>query len=167
MGKLRINIDRIESAGELEKIKHNSPIMKLDEACNTYCYISIANDFEIGVEYYNHGIDIEYKCTSNNKYIFWGIGIHLLCINIYKKEVVFCKELGSVFLELLSDLNNDYCVVICELDLYVYKNNNLLWKKGFKDIASDYELVNNKYIRIVSCDGKETIYSMNDGSIIK
>ncbi len=23
--------------------------------------------------------------TSNNKYIFWGIGIHLLCMNIQKR----------------------------------------------------------------------------------
>ena len=42
-----------------------------------------------------------------------------------------------------------------------------MWKTGFRDIVVDYELMNDKYIRVVSDSGEETTFSINDGSVIK
>ena len=93
--------------------------------------------------------------------------MHLLCLNIKKRDVYFCKTLDSVFYEVLSDSLECYYVVMCELDLYVYKSNKQLWKIGFTDIVIDYELINDKYIRVVSDGGVETTFSVIDGSVIK
>lgn len=167
MDDLKIKIDRIESAGELKRLIQDNQLLKLDETCNAYYYIEIEKDYLLGIECNSYGTDIEYKFADNNQYIYIGVGMHLLCLNIKKRDVCFCKELDSVFFEILTDSCDCYYVVLCELDLYVYKNNNQMWKTGFRDIVVDYELMNDKYIRVVSDSGEETTFSINDGSVIK
>lgn len=164
---LKIKIDKIDSAGELESLVQGKQIFKLDETSNAYYYITIEKDYILGVECNNYGTDIECKFADNNQYIYIGVGMYLLCLDIKQRSACFCKELGSVFFEILTDSFGCYYVVICELDLYVYKNNNQVWEIGFRDIIVDYELMNDKYIRVVSNEGEETTFSINDGSIIK
>ena len=166
MNNLTVKIKKIESAGELENLIQQNQLEILDESCNTYCYITIEDDYIIGIEYRSHGIDIEYTFIDNKRYIYLGVGTYLLCLNIKKRKVVFCEKLGSVFLDLLSDLFNCYCIVICELDIYVYKNKNQLWKIGFRDIVVNYELVNNKYIKLVTDNGEEWVFSLKDGKVV-
>lgn len=166
MKNLTVKIEEIESAEELENIIQQNQLEILDESCNAYCYVTMGNDYIIGIEYRNHGIDIEYKLTDNNQYIYLGIGMHLLYLNINKREIAFCEKLGSAFLDLLKYVFNCYYIIICELDLYVYKDNNQLWEIGFRDIVADYELVDNKYIRILSDDGEEMVFSIKDGNVV-
>jgi hypothetical protein len=166
MGKLKVIIEKKESQEELERILQNNQLMKLDETCNTYVYLEIEDTYIVGLAYYSLGIDIEYVVSGDNQYIYLGVGTKLVCIDFNKKEVVSCEKLSSAFLDLLKDDDDLYYIVVCELDLYVYMNNKLLWKTGFRDIVLDYELVDNKCIRIETDDGAEVVFNLRDGMLV-
>ena len=125
------------------------------------------DDYNIGLACYSCGADLGYSLTNNNTIVYIGIGVHLLCLDLNSRDICFCKTLPSVFIEILSDSLGCYYVVICELDLYVYKNNNQLWKIGFRDIVIDYELIDDKYIKVLTEGGEETVFSISDGNVIK
>jgi hypothetical protein len=38
---------------------------------------------------------------------------------------------------------------------------------GFRDIVMDYELIDDKYIKVLTEGGEETIFSISDGNVIK
>ena len=167
MDCLKIVIEKKESLGELERIIKSNKLLKLDDVCNEYYYIAIEDDFIIGIACNSCGVDLEYRFADNDDIVYICIGVHLLCLDVNSRNICFCKTLPSVFIEILSDSLGCYYVVICELDLYVYKNNNQLWKIGFRDIVMDYELIDDKYIKVLTEGGEETIFSISDGNVIK
>lgn len=167
MDRLKMVIEKIESLGELEKLIQNNKLYKLDDVCNEYYYIAMEDDYIIGLACNSCGTDLEYKFADNNDIAYIGIGLHLLCLDRNRRDICFCKTLPSVFIEILSDSLRCYYVVICELDLYVYKNNNQLWKTGFRDIVIDYEIIDDKYIKVLTEGEKETIFSIYNGNVIK
>ena len=161
MDCLKIVIDKKESLGELERVIKSNKLLKLDDVCNEYYYIAIEDNFIIGIACNSCGVDLEYRSADIDDIVYIGIGVHLLCLDVNSRNICFCKTLPSVF------ILGCYYVVICELDLYVYKNNNQLWKIGFRDIVIDYELIDDKYIKVLTEGGEETIFSIYDGNVIK
>ncbi len=167
MHGFKMDIEKKESLGELEKSIQSDKLYILDDVCNEYYYIAIEDDYIIGLACNSCGADLEYRFADNNDIVYIGIGVHLLCLDINRRDICFCKTLPSVFIEILSDSLGCYYVVICELDLYVYKNNNQLWKIGFRDIVIDYELIDDKYIKVLTEGEDETTFSIYNGNVIK
>lgn len=161
-----IVIEKIDSAAELENTITKDNVISLDEVRNTYCKISIGEVLILGVEYYSHGIDIDYKLTNDGLLLFMGIGMHLLCVDIEKKKVLFIEELHSVFYEIMTDSNQDYFCIICELDLYCYNRGVKVWERGFRDILIHFNIMNDETISISCEDAKEYKISLKDGKII-
>lgn len=165
MDNIKVKIEKMESARELENLIQDKQLIKFDETNNTYCYILINNEYTIGIEYCNHGIDIAYQIDYKRNNVYFGIGLHLLCLDVVKGEIVFCKDLKSVFFEIITDADKNYFAIMCELDLYVYKNNIQIWEIGFRDVVTGYELVDDKYLKVLS-DDSEVTFSLKDGSVI-
>lgn len=165
MDNIKVRIEKIESAGKLENLIQHKQLIKFDETNNTYCYIVICDEYIIGVEYCNHGIDIAYQIDYKRNNVYFGIGQHLLCLDVVKRAIVFCKDLRSVFYEIITDADRNYFAIICELDLYVYRNNTQIWEIGFRDIVTGYKLVDDKYLKILS-DDSEVTFSLKDGSVV-
>lgn len=164
MNELNIVINKKESLEELRRLVNANNLMSFDETCNAYYHLTIVDDYSIGIACNDCGGDIEY-IVSNNRYMYIGVGLHLVCVDILKKDICFDKNLNSVFCEFLSDSSRNYFAAICELDLCVYKNESILWKIGFRDMVVDYKLIDDQYIKVVSDRGEEILFSISDGSV--
>lgn len=161
-----IKIERIDSGRELESIISIENIITLDQTQNTYYKINIYEEFTIGIKYCSHGIDIDCKFVANDKLLFIGVGMHLLCIDTQKKKILFIKELKSVFFEILTNFNHDYLCVLCELNLYCYAMEKMVGEIDFREIITVFNKRDNDTI-CVSCEnGEEFIISVMDGKLI-
>ena len=64
------------------------------------------------------------------------------------------------------DSDAQYIIYICELDIFVYKNDgSFLWKMGFRDIIEDYYLDGDELIVIEYNDGDKISFSLESGKI--
>lgn len=161
-----IKIDKIDSARELESVIPRDNIITFDEIQNTYYKISIDEKFIVGVEYCSHGIKINYMLVHDESLLFIGIGMHLLCIDMKNKKILFTKELQSVFYEIIADTNHNYLCIVCELDIYCYVMEKEVWKMGFRDILIDFNIIDNKIIFALCDNGEEFKISIEDGKIL-
>ena len=166
MNNTSIAIVRMESESELVEMVSPSTIIKLDDTINTYYNVSIGCAWEIGIVFYNYGIDLDYKVDANTSSIYFGVGMHLICMDLTTGEMMFNRRLDSVFYEIMTDIRSEYYVVMCELDLYVYKNRDLQWKTGFRDTLTDYSIIDEKYIKVLLDNDDELIYAIEDGLLI-
>lgn len=161
-----IIIDKIDSARELENIISKDNIIMFDKRQNTYCKINISNEFAIGVEYCSYGINIDYMLVNDESLLFIGIGMHLLCIDMENKKILFTKELQSIFYEIIADSNHNYLCIVCELDIFCYIMEHEAWKMGFRDIIIDFKIIDNEIISVSCENGEEFKISIMDGKII-
>ena len=161
-----IKIDKIDSAGELESVISRDNIITLDKIQNTYCKINIYEEFAIGVKYCSHGIDIDYLLVKDESLLFIGIGMHLLCIDVKNNKILFTKELQSVFYGIMADSDGDYLCIVCELNIYCYTMEKEAWEIGFRDILTDFNIVDDDIVYISCEDGEEYRISIRDGKIL-
>lgn len=161
-----IKIDKIDSARELESIIPKDNIITLDELQNTYCKISINEDFIIGVKYCSYGINIDYMFVNDESLLFIGIGMHLLCIDLENKEVLFTKKLQSVFYEIIANSNRDYLCIVCELNIYCYTMEKEAWEIGFRDILTDFNIIEDDIISVFCENGEKFKIAIRNGKIL-
>lgn len=156
-----------ESAMELEKNLDKSSFLISEEISESNNFIEYSNDFaNIGFIYYNVGLEPQIELLAQSNKIFLGVNKIYACLDYDSKSLLFKEELPSLLYEILVDSDAQYIIYICELDIFVYKNDgSFLWKMGFRDIIKDYYLDGDKSIVIEYNDGDKISFSLESGKI--
>lgn len=128
--------------------------------------IEYDDSHRIGIAYYDYGITPAFLYSQDYTYLYLGFGKKLICIDLSENTIIENENLPSVFYEFICNCKKNYVCVICELDLYCYWKNKFLWKIGFKDVVSDYGIVDNSKILIECEDGMEYLFFLKDGRLI-
>lgn len=158
-------MEEIDSVGELKNILSKENIIEFDEVQNTCYKISIGDKFVMGVAYCSHGIRIDYKMSNDGSLLFMGIGIHLLCIDVANEKILFSKKLQSVFYEIIADSKHNFLCIVCELDIYCYGMGVEVWKLGFRDVITDFNIIDDETIYVLCADEEYNI-SIYDGKVL-
>ncbi|RDU24560.1 hypothetical protein [Anaerosacchariphilus polymeriproducens] len=167
MTEIDIQVFRVSSLEELEETVDKVNIFKYDDVQNEFNVLTIGKEKKIGITYYNYGIDPEIVCDKDNKVIYVGFGKNLMVINTSDGKVLSDDNLQSIFYEFLTDSKGERIYIICELDVYCYNLNAVLWNIGFKDIINDYSIVDDKRIYISCDDGTDIYLSLDNGSVLE
>lgn len=156
-----------ESAMELKKSLGGNSFLISEEIFESNKFMKFSNDLiEIGFIYYDVGLEPQIELLVQSSKLFLGVNKSYACLNYTNKSVLFEGELSSLLYEILIDSDFKYVVYVCELDIFVYKNDgSFLWKMGFRDIIEDYYLVGNESIVIECSDGNKTNFSLDSGKV--
>ncbi len=165
MTPVNIKIENVDSLRELQNLVSKENIIVCNDVTNSYCTFEIDNNCRFGVAYCNYGIGLSYQADVSRGLVYLMAGDMLICIDYINKQVAFAEKMGSVIYELLADSKNNFVVVFCELDVYVYSGTDLKWKLGFGEILETCEIRNDEYLYIVSESNESFLLSIKDGSI--
>lgn len=154
-----------ESAIELETNLDGSSFLISEEISESNKFIKYSNDFvDIGFIYYDVGLEPQIELIAQSNKVFLGVNKIYSCLEYDSKSILFKEELPSLLYEILVDSDAQYIIYVCELDIFVYKNDgSFLWKMGFRDIIEDYYLEENKSIVIEYNDGDKISFSLDSG----
>ncbi|MBC2379019.1 hypothetical protein HBP49_12530 [Listeria welshimeri] len=154
-----------ESAMELETNLDRSSFLISEEISESNKFIKYSNDFvDIGFIYYDVGLEPQIELLTQLDKIFLGVNKIYSCLDYDSKSMLFKKELPSLLYEILVDSDAQYIIYVCELDIFVYKNDgSFLWKMGFRDVIEDYYLEGNESIVIEYNDGDKINFSLDSG----
>ncbi|MGX7150190.1 hypothetical protein [Enterococcus ureasiticus] len=160
-------IEYYESAIELEKNLGKDSFLFSEEVSESNKFIKFSNNLsEVGFIYYDIGLEPQIKLLTQSNKIFLGINSIFACIDYTTKSVLFEEKLPSLLYDILIDSDSNYIIYVCELDIFVYKNDgSFLWKTGFRDIIEDYYLEGNDSICIECSDGDNTTFSLVSGKV--
>ena len=156
-----------ESAMELETNLDKNSFLISEHISESNKFIEYSNDFvNIGFIYYNVGLEPQIELLAQSNKIFLGVNKIYACLDYVSKSLLFKEELPSLLYEILVDSDAQYIIYICELDIFVYKNDgSFLWKMGFRDIIEDYYLDGDELIVIEYNDGDKISFSLESGKI--
>lgn len=156
-----------ESAMELETNLDKNSFLISEQISESNKFIEYSNDFvNIGFIYYNVGLEPQIELLAQSNKIFLGVNKIYACLDYVSKSLLFKEELPSLLYEILVDSDAQYIIYICELDIFVYKNDgSFLWKMGFRDIIEDYYLDGDELIVIEYNDGDKISFSLESGKI--
>ena len=122
-------------------------------------------NFLFGLIYYYTGIKPKFIIENNE--IFLGFDKEIICFSCEKKEVYRVIKLSSLFYDLFNIKGKKLILIICELDIYVINNGGLIvWEMGFKDLIVDFEILKNEKLKIITFDGDETIFLLENGKVL-
>ena len=154
-----------ESAIELETNMDGSSFLISEEISESNKFIKYSNDFiDIGFIYYDVGLEPQIELIAQSNKVFLGVNKIYSCLDYDSKSILFKEEFPSLLYEILVDSDAQYIIYVCELDIFVYKNDgSFLWKMGFRDIIEDYYLEGNKSIIIEYNDGDKISFSLDSG----
>lgn len=156
-----------ESAIELEQSLSEKSFLFSEKISESNKFIKFRNNLvDIGFIYYDVGLDpqVELLTLSNN--VFLGINIICACLDCTRKTILFEKNLPSLLYEILIDSESKYIIFVCELDVFVYKNDgSLLWHMGFRNVIEEYCLKEKESIVIECDDGDTTTFSLESGRV--
>ncbi|ALS36271.1 hypothetical protein ABID30_000959 [Enterococcus rotai] len=160
-------IEYYESAIELEKNLGKNSFLFSEEVSESNKFIKFSNNLsEVGFIYYDIGLEPQIKLLPQSNKVFLGINSIFACIDYTTKSVLFEEKLPSVLYDILIDSDSNYIIYVCELDIFVYKNDgSFLWKMGFRDIIEEYYLEGNDSISIECSDGDNTTFSLVSGKV--
>lgn len=167
MAQFNIQFDKIESLEALESQIDTQSIIVCDDIQNTFMTIEYDDAHKIGIAYYDYGITPAYMYSQDFAYLYLGFGKKIICIDLNESTVIESDNLPSIFYEFIGNSKKNYVCVICELDLYCFHEDKILWKIGFKDVVSDYEIVDDSKISIECDDGMEYLFSLKNGKLIE
>lgn len=156
-----------ESAMELETNLDKNSFLISEQKSESNKFIEYSNDFvNIGFIYYNVGLEPQIELLAQSNKLFLGVNKIYSCLDYDSKSLLFKEELPSLLYEILVDSDAQYIIYICELDIFVYKNDgSFLWKMGFRDIIEDHYLDGDKSIVIEYNDGDKISFSLESGKI--
>lgn len=154
-----------ESAMKLETGLDSSSFLISEEISESNKFIKYSNDFvDIGFIYYDVGLEPQIELLAQSNKIFLGVNKIYSCLDYDSKSMIFKKELPSLLYEILVDSDAQYIIYVCELDIFVYKNDgSFLWEMGFRDVIEDYYLEGNKSIVIEYNEGNKISFSLDSG----
>ena len=102
----------------------------------------------------------EFDDVHNVCYI--GAGQNLLLIDIENKEILFNKLLFSPILDVIDIENTIY--IICDLELICYSDKKEKWKLGFRELITNYKLLEDDRLWL-DCEGDEWTINLSDGTV--
>ncbi|WP_430597966.1 hypothetical protein [Enterococcus sp. AZ177] len=160
-------IEHYESAIELEKNLGKNSFLFSEEVSESNKFIKFSNNLsEVGFIYYDIGLEPQIKLLPQSNKVFLGINSIFACIDYTTKSVLFEEKLPSLLYDILIDSDSNYIIYVCELDIFIYKNDgSFLWKMGFRDIIEDYYLEGNDSISIECSDGDNITFSLVSGKV--
>ncbi|EOH96600.1 hypothetical protein UAY_02968 [Enterococcus moraviensis ATCC BAA-383] len=160
-------IEHYESAIELEKNLGKNSFLFSEEVSESNKFIKFSNNLsEVGFIYYDIGLEPQIKLLPQSNKVFLGINSIFACIDYTTKSVLFEEKLPSLLYDILIDSVSNYIIYVCELDIFIYKNDgSFLWKMGFRDIIEDYYLEGNDSISIECSDGENITFSLVSGKV--
>lgn len=164
MNKQLIFLKDVESLLFLENKLCDKPLITSDDRQNKFYYVEANNKVICGITYYNYGIRPSFVMENNNRNLWIGFGKKVFCIDIFSLEIKLEEELVSIFYEVISDSVKKYICVICELDIYCFTSYKNIWKVGFKDIINEFEIDNDKKIK-VRCNTDEFLVMLANGKV--
>lgn len=161
----RYTIVRVESIDELRENIEEKNIYFSDNIYNRFDEIYLNGEKICGLVYYDYGISVKYYIDVINSRGFIGFGKKIICIDS-KGKLYFEEELDSIFYELQPVSFGQFLIVICELDVYCFNCERLIWKIGFKDIVSDFNIIDNDTIEIISNEKDSFIFKVSNGVLL-
>lgn len=167
MKQYNIQFDKIESLDELEGQIDKECIIVCDDIQNTFMTILYDDVHRIGIAYYDYGIKPAYLYSHDYTYLYLGFGKKIICIDLNVNAIIESNNTLSIFYEFIQDAKKNYICAICELDLYCYWENKILWKIGFKDVVDDYKIIDDSKISIECDDGMVYLFSLKNGELIE
>jgi len=155
-------INRFDSFDEMKQKLGEKPLIFCEEEQSRYAIISIGDSFEFGLAYNVYGIDLMFEFDDINNVCYIGAGQNLLLIDIENKEILFNKLLFSPILDVINIENTIY--ILCDLELICYSDKKEKWGTAFREMVTDYELLENSRLWI-DCEGRKITINLKDGTV--
>ena len=86
----------------------------------------------------------------------------MLLIDVKNREILFNQKLFTVILDLFTIENTIY--ILCDLELICYSDKKEKWSTAFREMVTDYELLENSRLWI-DCEGRKLIINLKDGTV--
>lgn len=169
MNKERIRIRAFETLNDLMQVFNH----RKEEVFGDF--MAINNKYEavedyngsllFGLLYYNTGLKPKFIVKNNN--LFLGFDKEIICFSCNNKKTYGTIKLSSLFHDLIDPGIKDRIVIICELDIYAINEEGMtVWTMRFRDIIADFEMIGKEKIKIVTFDGDETVFLIENGEIL-
>ena len=166
MEKRAVAINKVEGLLQLQNEVDKRLLIESDDIQNTYYLILINNVIRCGISYYDYGIKpntiIDDMCLK----MYIGFGKKFVCMDMQENSISYEKELSSIFYQLISNVNRSIICAVCELDIYCFNSEGMIWNIGFKNIINEYKIIDNCIISILCEDGEEYAFSLEKGDLM-
>lgn len=160
-----ILVKRIDSLSELKELSEGAPLFCSGDTQNTYCLISIDGKTTCGIAYCDYGIKPVTTLADNGSILYIGFGETVVAIEISSGQCINQELLQSVFYDFIVDPSKSIVCAMCELNSYGFKQGKAVWRQGFWDIVTEFNLKNDKEISVKCMDGSQVMLSFADGAM--
>lgn len=157
-----IIINRFDSFDEMRRELGEKTIVFCEDEQDRYAIVNIKNSFKFGMVYNLYGIELMFGFDDNNDVCYIAAGQNLISIDIKNKEILFNQKLFTVILDLFNIENTVY--ILCDLELICYCDKKEKWRTAFREMVTDYELLENSRLWI-DCDGRKITINLKDGTV--
>ena len=140
-------ISRFDSFDEMKWKLGEKPIVFCEDEQDRYAIVNIKNSFEFGMAYNLYGIELMFGFDDKNDVCYIAAGQNLISIDIKNKEILFNQKLFTVI-----------------LDLICYSDKKEKWGTAFREMVTDYELLENSRLWI-DCEGRKITINLKDGTV--
>ncbi len=163
-----MDVEFIEERGGEAQFKENAKTRMTvtdSDSPNVFGYIKIEDEIICGISYCDYGIPPQIVIDRADR-IWIGFGEKLAVIDERTRDIIWERKLFSVFFAIISDTNQKYMCIICELDIYCYNQDRLIWEHGFPDIICGFKIAEDR-IAVIKYGDNEVCYCLHNGQPVK
>lgn len=157
-----ITLYQVDSFYEMKELLQCKEIIFCEEEQNSYAAVGFGNYIVFGMAYYNYGIEPIFNLDRESGLCYIATGENLILFDFNNEKILFNEKLFTVILDVINIRKDVY--VLCDLELICYSEKKEKWSTAFRDIVTNYELLDNERLWL-DCDGRQLIINLQDGTV--